>query len=119
MRDRLSQRPSTNIEERLLDRLDPANQLERLSRFLWHREQLAAMRGNWMYFYTDLGEGAGRGLLGINIHGEHSGAWARGVRVGDPDERFFTDEINELLYTASGNKLSAYSLVEFRRIFRS
>ncbi|HEX8423243.1 MAG TPA: PQQ-binding-like beta-propeller repeat protein, partial [Pyrinomonadaceae bacterium] len=34
-----------DVEERLLDRLDPANQLARLSRFLWRRERLAALRG--------------------------------------------------------------------------
>ena len=44
----------TDVDERLLDRIDPANQLERLSRFLWHRDRLAALRGQWMYFYTSL-----------------------------------------------------------------
>jgi outer membrane protein assembly factor BamB len=47
-------RPSSrDVEERLFDRIDPANQLERLSRFLWRRERLAALRGQFMYYYTN------------------------------------------------------------------
>src|SRR5258705_14015304 len=38
------------------------HQLERLSRFFWHRDRLAALRGNWMYFYTDLENRDGKGL---------------------------------------------------------
>src|SRR6185503_14685023 len=45
-RGRFSRPRVADIEERLLDRLDPARQLERLSRFLWHRERLAALRGD-------------------------------------------------------------------------
>lgn len=37
-------RPSVDVEDRLLDRLDPASQLERLSRFLWRRRRLALSR---------------------------------------------------------------------------
>lgn len=107
VRERLSQSRSTNIEERLLDRLDPANQLERLSRFLWHRERLAALRGDWMYFYTDLKGVDGNGLAGVNIH---TGASERSVRIRDLDERFFTDEVAGMLYAASGNRLLAHSV---------
>jgi outer membrane protein assembly factor BamB len=107
MRERLTQGRSTNIEGRLLDRLDPANQLERLSRFLWHRERLAALRGDWMYFYTDLKGTDGNGLAGVNIH---TGASERSVRIRDLDERFFTDEVAGLLYAASGNRLFANSV---------
>ncbi|HET6862568.1 MAG TPA: PQQ-binding-like beta-propeller repeat protein, partial [Pyrinomonadaceae bacterium] len=50
----LSRNRVSDMEDGLMDRLDPAKQLERLSRYLWHRDRLATLRGNWMYFYTDL-----------------------------------------------------------------
>jgi outer membrane protein assembly factor BamB len=96
-----------DVEERLLDRLDPANQLERLSRFLWRRERLAALRGQWMYFYTDLKTTGGNGLAGVNVN---NGRTERELRLGDPDPRFTTDEEAGLLYTAQGNRLNAYTL---------
>jgi outer membrane protein assembly factor BamB len=107
VRERFTKRPSVNIEERLLDRLDPARQLERLSRFLWHRERLAALRGDRMYFYTDLKGVDGNGLAGVNIH---TGATDRAVRIRDLDERFVTDEVVGILYSASGNRLIGYSV---------
>ncbi|HEY6186714.1 MAG TPA: PQQ-binding-like beta-propeller repeat protein [Pyrinomonadaceae bacterium] len=94
-----------DIQERLLDRLDPARQLERLSRFLWRRRRLAALRGEWMYYYTDLR--GGRGLAGVNVN---TGATERAVRLSDPDERFIADEATALLYTAKDNRLLAYGL---------
>ena len=101
-------RPSVNVEERLMDRLDPARQLERLSRFLWRRRQLAALRGQWMYFYTDLKDrGDGNGLAGVNIN---TGETERALRLNDPDERFISDEVTNLLYVAKGNQLFAYGL---------
>lgn len=101
-------RPSIDIdvEERLLDRLDPSNQLNRLSRFLWHRERLAALRGEHMYFYTNLREEGGRGLAGVNVN---TGRTERGIRLGEPDERFVIDEAVGLLYTANENRLHAYT----------
>jgi outer membrane protein assembly factor BamB len=99
-------RPDIDVEERLLDRLDPARQLERLSRYLWRRQRLAALRGEWMYFYTDLRRG-GRGLAGVNIN---TGATERGVPLPDPDARFVSDEVFRLLYTAKGGRLYAYRL---------
>jgi outer membrane protein assembly factor BamB len=99
-------RPDVDVEDRLLDRLDPARQLERLSRYLWRRQRLAALRGEWMYFYTDLERG-GRGLAGVNIN---TGATERAVRLSDPDARFVGDEVFGLLYTAKGGRLYAYSL---------
>lgn len=99
-------RPSTlDVEESLLDRLDPASQLERLSRFLWRRQRLAALRGQWMYFYTGLR--GGNGLAGVNIN---TGETARAIRLNEPDARFVSDEILDLLYTAKGERLFAYSL---------
>ena len=99
-------RPSVDIQDRLLDRLDPARQLERLSRFLWHRRRLAALRGEWLYFYTDL-KNSGRGLAGVNIN---TGRTERSVPLGDPDDRFISDEEMNLLYTVKDNRLIAYAL---------
>ena len=100
-------RPSVDVEDRLLDRLDPAHQLERLSRFLWRRQRLATLRGNWMYFYTELPRGTG--LLGVNVN---TGVADRAVRVTELDERFISDEAANLLYTASNNRLLGYTLNE-------
>jgi outer membrane protein assembly factor BamB len=100
-------RPSLDVDERLLDRLDPAHQLERLSRFLWSRRRLATLRGHWMYFYTELPRG--NGLLGVNVN---TGVAERTVRVNDLDVRFISDDAANLLYTARNNRLLAYSLNE-------
>jgi outer membrane protein assembly factor BamB len=100
-------RPSIDVEDRLMDRLDPAHQLERLSRFLWNRQRLAALRGQWMYFYTDLN--SGNGLLGVNVN---TGRPERAIRMGAPDERFISDEVSNLLYVSQGERLVAYSLDE-------
>ena len=90
----------------IASRIDPARQLERLSRFLWHRERLAALRGQWMYFYTGLDRG-GSGLAGVNIN---NGRTDREVRLSDLDERFVTDEVLGLMFTASGDKLISHGL---------
>jgi outer membrane protein assembly factor BamB len=105
VRDRVVESRPRNLDERLLDRLDPAHQLDRLARFLWHRDRLATLRGNWMYFYTDLSDG--HGLAGINIQ---SGSLERQVRVRDLDERFITDEAAAMLFLANGNRFLAYSV---------
>lgn len=97
-------RRTSDIDERLLDRLDPARQLERLSRFLWHRDRLAALRGQFMYFYTDLKEVDGNGLAGVNIH---SGETQRKIRLKEVDERFITDEALGLMYVSAGNRIIA------------
>ena len=100
----LVRRRTTDIDERLLDRLDPAHQLERLSRFLWHRDRLAALRGQYMYFYTDLKDVDGNGLAGVNIH---NGVTQRKIRLKELDERFVTDEALGLMYVAAGNRIIA------------
>lgn len=92
--------------EPIVDRIDPAHQLERLSRFLWHRERLAALRGQWMYFYTDV-KGDGNGLAGVNIN---NGRTEREIRLSDLDDRFVTDEIFGVMYVADGNRLFGHSL---------
>ena len=97
-------RRTNDVEDGLLDRLDPSRQLERLSRFLWHRDRLATLRGHWMYFYTDL-PGSGHGIAGVNVN---TGQTERAVRLDDLDERFVTDEALGLLYSAVGNHLLAH-----------
>ncbi len=106
VRERIAQSRPKNVDERLLDRLDPAHQLDRLARFLWHRDRLATLRGNWMYFYTDLKTG-GHGLAGINIQ---DGSLDRELRLGDLDERFITDEAAGMLFAANGNRLDGYAV---------
>jgi len=104
------QRPSGfkrfGIARRVQDRIDPSRQLDRLSRFLWHRERLATLQGQWMYFYTDLDRG-GNGLAGVNIN---NGRTDREVRLSDLDERFVTDEVLGAMFTASGNRLLSHGL---------
>ena len=82
-----------------------SRQLDRLSRFLWHRERLATVRGQWMYFYTNLDQG--NGLAGVNIN---NGRTDREVRLSDLDERFVTDEVLGAMFTASGNRLFSHGL---------
>src|SRR5215218_10054318 len=94
------------IASRVRDRIDPSRQLDRLSRFLWHRERLATLRGQWMYFYTSLA-GGGNGLAGVNIN---NGRTDREVRLSDLDERFVTDEVLSVIFTASGNRLISHGL---------
>lgn len=94
------------IASRIRDRIDPSAQLDRLSRFLWHRERLATLRGQWMYFYTSLERG-GSGLAGVNIN---NGRTEREVRLSDLDERFVTDEVLGVMFTASGERLLSHRL---------
>jgi hypothetical protein len=96
---------SGDVEDRLLDRLDPAHQLERLSRFLLRTRRLAALRGDWMYFYTDLGRG--NGLLGVNVN---TGADERSIRMSAPDDRFLSDELLQVLFISQDNRMVGYSL---------
>ncbi|HSQ23848.1 MAG TPA: PQQ-binding-like beta-propeller repeat protein [Pyrinomonadaceae bacterium] len=107
IRDRLVEHRPRNVEDRLLDRLEPARQLERLSKFLWHQDRLATLRGNWMYFYTDLKRAGGHGLAGINIQ---NGIVDREIKLSDLDERFVTDEVAGILFVANGNRLTGYAI---------
>jgi outer membrane protein assembly factor BamB len=100
-------RRTEDVDERLLDRLDPSTQLARLSRFLMRTRRLAALRGRWMYFYTDVR--GGHGLVGVNIE---SGRAERVMRLNDPDDRFISDETEGLLYFSKGDRLVAYRLDE-------
>jgi outer membrane protein assembly factor BamB len=103
----LVRRRTVDVDERLLDRLDPAHQLERLSRYLWHRDRLAALRGQWMYFYTDLKGVNGNGLAGVNIN---TGETQRQVRLRELDERFITDEALGLMFVSAGSRMLAHSV---------
>ena len=94
------------VASRVRDRIDPSRQLDRLSRFLWHRERLATLQGQWMYFYTSLDRG-GNGLAGVNIN---NGRTDREVRLSDLDERFVTDEVLGVMFTASGNRILSHGL---------
>ncbi|HST52954.1 MAG TPA: PQQ-binding-like beta-propeller repeat protein [Pyrinomonadaceae bacterium] len=100
-------RRTEDVDERLLDRLDPSSQLDRLSRFLMRTRRLASLRGHWMYFYTDVR--GGHGLVGVNIE---QGRAEREMRLNDPDERFISDETDGLLYFSKGDRLVAYRLDE-------
>ncbi|MBX7171094.1 MAG: PQQ-binding-like beta-propeller repeat protein [Pyrinomonadaceae bacterium] len=99
-----------DVQERLFDRLDPTRQLDRLSDFLLKRKELAELRGNFMYFYTDLDKPFDKkGLVGVNVH---NGQDSRFILVSEPDSRFITDEVNGLLYSADGNRLQAFDFLE-------
>ncbi len=97
------------VRESVLDRLDPTRYAERLSDYLLRRKRLAELRGNHMYFYTDLDKPFDRkGLVGVNIH---TGKDARYILVSDPDRQFVTDETVNLLYSADGDKLRAFDVM--------
>ncbi len=99
-----------DVQERLFDRLDPTRQLDKLSNYLLKRKQLAELRGNFMYFYTDLPKPFDKkGLVGVNVH---SGQDGRFILISEPDSRFVTDETNGLLYSADGNRLLAFDVLE-------
>lgn len=98
------------VQESLLDRLDPARQAEKLSDYLLRRKRLADLRGNYMYFYTDLPKPFDKkGLIGVNVH---TGRDARFILVSDPDARFTTDETIGLLYSADGGRLQAFDVLD-------
>ena len=98
------------VQESLLNRLDPVRQIEKLSDYLLRRKRLADLRGNYMYFYTDLPKPFDKkGLVGVNVH---TGKDVRFVLISEPDARFTTDETVGLLYSASGSKLQAFDVMD-------
>jgi outer membrane protein assembly factor BamB len=100
-----------DLGERLIDRLDPASQADRLSRFLWHRREVSQLRGRWIYFYTGLKRRGGNGLAGVNVN---TGETEREIRLSEPDVRFVTDEVAGLLYAAKGDRLFAHTIAGVR-----
>jgi outer membrane protein assembly factor BamB len=98
-----------DVRESVLDRLDPTRYADRLSEYLLRRKRLAELRGNHMYFYTDLERPFDRkGLVGVNIH---TGNDARIVLASDPDAQFVTDETVNLFYSSDGSKLQAFDIL--------
>jgi len=104
---RFTRTTAKDVEDRLMDKLDPSTQLERLSRFLWRRERLAVLQGKWMYFYTDLKRKDGRGLVGVNTD---TGRTEREIRLNEADDRIISDELTGLLYVSQDNRLYAFRL---------
>ncbi len=99
----------TDVREIVLDRLDPARYAERLSDYLLRRKRVAELRGSHMYFYTDLPRpDSQKGLIGVDVS---SGNNTRIVLVSDPDSRFTLDESVGLLYSANGNTLQAFDMI--------
>ncbi len=97
------------VQESIFERLDPTRQMEKLSEYLLRRKRLADLRGNFMYFYTDLPKPFDKkGLVGVNVN---TGRDARFILVSDPDARFTTDETVNLLYSADGNRLQAFDVI--------
>jgi outer membrane protein assembly factor BamB len=100
----------SEVRESILDRLDPANYADRLSDYLLKRKRLAELRGNHMYFYTDLAKPFDRkGIVGVNIH---TGKDTRYILASDPDRQFVTDDTVGLLYSADGDKLRAFEIMD-------
>jgi outer membrane protein assembly factor BamB len=98
------------VQESLLDRLDPVRQVEKLSDYFLRRQRLADLRGNYMYFYTDLPKPFDKkGLVGVNVH---TGRDARFILASEPDARFTTDETVGLLYSADGSRLQAFDVLD-------
>ena len=98
-----------DVQESILDRLDPVRQVERLSSYLLRRKRLSELRGNFMYFYTDLPKPFDRkGLVGVNIQ---NGRDARYILASDPDAQFVTDETAGLLYSVDGSRLQAFDVI--------
>jgi hypothetical protein len=60
-----------------------------------------------MYFYTDLKNGGGHGLAGVNVN---TGRTEREIRLSDLDERFVTDEAIGLMFIANGNHVRGYAV---------
>jgi hypothetical protein len=98
------------VQESIFDRLDPTRQMEKLSDYLLRKRRLAELRGNYMYFYTDLAKPFDRkGLVGVNIQ---TGQDARFILDSEPDAQFVTDETVNLLYSSDGNKLQAFDIMQ-------
>ena len=98
-----------DVQESILDRLDPVRQAERLSSFLMKRRRLAELRGDHMYFYTELEKPFDRkGLVGVNVN---NGMDARFILNSDPDPDFLVDEIEGLLYSSDGSRLQAFDIL--------
>jgi hypothetical protein len=98
-----------DVQESVIDRLDPVRQAERLSSFLMKRRRLAELRDDHMYFYTELEKPFDRkGLVGVNVN---TGTDSRFILNSDPDPDFLVDEIEGLLYSSDGSRLQAFDIL--------
>jgi hypothetical protein len=114
------QRPSTyilgrikpsreDVQESTCDRVDPARIAEKLSSLLLKRRRLAELRGEHMYFYTELEKPFDRkGLVGVDVN---SGRDTRFVLNSDPDPDFLVDENERLLFSSDGSRLQAFEIL--------
>jgi hypothetical protein len=115
------QRPSTfvlgkikpsrdDVQESIFDRVDPARIAERLSSMVLKRRRLAELRGEHMYFYTELDKPFdGKGLIGVDVN---NGRDRRFILNSDPDQDFLVDENERLLYSSDGSRLQAFFILE-------
>jgi hypothetical protein len=100
----------SDVKESVLDRLDPVRQVERLSGYLLRKKRLSELKGNYMYFYTDLPAPFDqKGMVGVNVHNGRDGRY---VLASDPDVQFVTDDTTNLLYSADGARLQAFELLD-------
>ena len=114
------QRPSTyilgrvkpsreDIQESIFERIDPARIAERLSSMLMKRRRLAELRGEHMYFYTELEKPFDRkGLVGVDVD---TGRDTKFILNSDPDPDFLVDENERLLYSSDGSRLQAFDIL--------
>jgi hypothetical protein len=115
------QRPSTyilgkikpsrdDVQESIFDRVDPARIAERLSSMILKRRRLAELRGENMYFYTELEKPFdGKGLVGVDVN---DGRDRRFILNSDPDPDFLVDENERLLYSSDGSRIQAFFILE-------
>lgn len=98
-----------DLQENILDRIDPVRQMERLSGYLLKRKRVAELRGGFMYYYTEIGKPFDRkGLVGVDVG---TGRDSRFILVSDPDPRFIADETSGLLFSADGSTLRAFEIL--------
>src|SRR5690606_36709394 len=99
-------RSRSEVQESILDRIDPTRYADRLASYLLRRKRIAELRGSHMYFYTDLPKPVDRrGLVGVNVH---TGRDSRMAVVPDPVPQFLTYESTGLLYSADGRSLKSF-----------
>lgn len=98
-----------DVQESIFERIDPARIAEKLSSLLMKRRRLAELRGEHMYFYTELEKPFdGKGLVGVDIN---TGQDTRFILNSDPDPGFLVDENERLLYSSDGSRLQAFDIL--------
>ena len=98
-----------DIQESIFERIDPARIAEKLSSMLMKRRRLAELRGEHMYFYTELEKPFDRkGLVGVDVN---TGRDTRFILNSDPDPDFLLDENERLLYSSDGSRFQAFDVL--------